>query len=316
MNFRLSSFRSSPSLGKVFLFTVSILFLLSSCSNTLIQSGLAWEHYRSGLEVKTVTAGGYRWKYLEGGAGETILLIHGFGGDKDNWTRFVRTLSDSYHVISPDLPGFGENDRKSEDEYSISSQTRRLHEFASVLGLKRFHLIGNSMGGFISGMYAIRYPEQVDTLALVDTAGVSSPVPSELSVYLSRGKNPLVVENEKDFEFLMNFIFVKPPYIPFFLKTYFSERAIRSREFNEKIYREIRGEFGALETGMRSIRARTLILWGDTDRVIHVSSSDVLQKGIPGSVRVLLKDCGHSPQLERPAESAEVYRNFLKGNLR
>ncbi|TGK37518.1 alpha/beta hydrolase [Leptospira gomenensis] len=316
MKFELSSFRSRPSFGKVFLFTASVVFFFSSCTNTLIQSGLAWEHYRSDLETKTVVADGYRWKYLEGGKGETILLIHGFGGDKDNWTRFVRTLTDSYHVISPDLPGFGENDRKPEDEYSVSAQVLRLHGFASVLGLKRFHLIGNSMGGFIAGMYSILYPDQVVTLALVDTAGVNSPIPSELSGYLSRGKNPLVVENEKDFEFLMNFIFVKPPYIPFFLKTYFSERAIRSREFNEKIYREIRTEFGSLQEKMSSIRARTLILWGDSDRVIHVSSSEVLHKGISGSVRVILKDCGHSPQLERPKESAEVYRNFLTGNLR
>ncbi|WP_069607617.1 alpha/beta fold hydrolase [Leptospira tipperaryensis] len=292
-------------------FTVSIS--IPSCSSALVSSALYYERYQSNLEKKEVQVGSYKWTYLEGGKGETILLIHGFGGDKDNWTRFVRTLTGSYRVVIPDLPGFGENDRKQEDEYSILTQVGRLDEFSKAIGLSKFHIIGNSMGGSISGVYTATYPDKILTLGLLDSAGVKSPIQSELSVHLSKGKNPLVANNEEEFDFLMNFIFVKPPTIPSFLKGYFADKSIRNREFNEKIYKEIRTQMSALEDRMKLIHARTLIVWGDTDRVIHISSSDVLLKGIQSSTRVILKDCGHSPMLERPTETAEVYAKFLKG---
>ncbi|MBM9501688.1 alpha/beta hydrolase [Leptospira sp. 201903071] len=297
----------------VFLVLISLTLSFYSCSAALVSSALYYERFQSGLEKKEIQVGSYRWTYLEGGKGETILLIHGFGGDKDNWTRFVRTLTGSYHVVLPDLPGFGENDRKPEDEYSILTQVARLDEFAKALGLSKFHIIGNSMGGSISGVYTATFPDKILTLGLFDSAGVKSPIPSEFSVHLSKGKNPLVANNNEEFDYLMNFIFVKPPTIPSFLKGYFSDKSIRNREFNEKIYKEIRSQPSVLEERMKLIQTRTLIVWGDTDRVIHISSSDVLLKGIRNSTRVILKDCGHSPMLERPGETAEIYSKFLKG---
>ncbi|MCG6193709.1 alpha/beta hydrolase [Leptospira sp. FAT2] len=301
----LFSFRSAPS------FFV-LLFLLSSCTKLLVGGGLFYERNQSDVERKEIQAAGYHWTYLEGGRGETIVLVHGFGGDKDNWTRFVRTLTPSYHVIIPDLPGFGENERKPEDEYSILTQVSRLNEFTKAIGLEKFHIIGNSMGGSISGVFSATYPERVLTLALVDSAGVKSPISSELGTYLAQGKNPLVAKNEEDFDFLMKFIFVKPPYIPGFLKSYFSDKAIANRDFNAKIYSEIKSQPNVLEEKLGSIRTRTWIVWGDTDRVIHISASDVMLKGIKNAKRTILKDCGHSPQLERPTEVAELYQKFLK----
>ncbi|PJZ56562.1 alpha/beta fold hydrolase [Leptospira barantonii] len=301
-----------PFVRSVFL-SLLILFVFSSCTKVLVGGGLYYERSKSDLEKKEIQVGSYHWKYLEGGKGETILLIHGFGGDKDNWTRFVRTLTPNYHVVIPDLPGFGENDRKQEDEYSILTQVSRLNEFRKSLGLEKFHIAGNSMGGSISGVYSATYPEQILTLGLFDSAGVKSPIKSELLGYLEQGKNPLVAANVEEFDFLMNFIFVKPPYIPTFLKEYFSNKAIANKDFNAKIYGEIRSQSTALEERLGKIQARTLILWGDTDRVIHISASDVMLKGIKNSRRVILKECGHSPQLERPEEVSEVYAGFLKG---
>lgn len=301
-----------PFVQKVFL-SILIAFAISSCTNALVNGGLYYERSLSDLEKKEIQVGSYHWKYLEGGKGETILLVHGFGGDKDNWTRFVRTLTPNYHVVIPDLPGFGENDRKQEDEYSILTQVSRLNEFRKSLGLEKFHIVGNSMGGSISGVYSATYPEQILSLGLFDSAGVKAPIKSELLVHLEQGRNPLVAGNAEEFDFLMNFIFVKPPTIPSFLKNYFLDKAVASRDFNNKIYEEIRSQSTALEERLGKIQARTLILWGDTDRVIHISSSDVMLKGIKNSKRVIFKECGHSPQLERPTEAAEVYANFLKG---
>ncbi|WP_207764991.1 alpha/beta fold hydrolase [Leptospira kmetyi] len=312
MKSKTSSLSILPYVRSAFV-SLLVLFVFSSCTNLLVSGGLYYERSKSELEKKEIQVGTYHWKYLEGGKGETILLVHGFGGDKDNWTRFVRTLTPHYRVVIPDLPGFGENDRKQEDEYSILTQVSRLNEFRKSLGLEKFHIIGNSMGGSISGVYAATYPDQILTLGLVDSAGVKAPIKSELLTLLEQGKNPLVAGNAEEFDFLMNFIFVKPPYVPSFLKEYFANKAIESRDFNTKIYSEIRTQSTALEERLGKIQARTLILWGDSDRVIHFSASDVMLKGIKNSRRVVLKECGHSPQLERPTELAELYADFLKG---
>ncbi|GBF49380.1 alpha/beta hydrolase family protein [Leptospira ryugenii] len=252
--------------------------------------------------------GEFKWVYLEGGEGkETILTIHGFGGDKDHWTRFVRTLSDDYRIISPDLPGFGENDRLPNQSYDIKHQVERLHEFVKSLGLKSFHIVGNSMGGAIAGYYAATYPEDVLSLTLINTAGVKSPVPSELANLLQAGKpNPLLVGSVEDFDRLLAFSFVKPPYIPGPLKTYFTNRAIQNRDWNEGIFTQIRKDPFLLESVLNKIKAPTCIIWGKEDRIIHVSSTEVLVKKIKSKQQlIILPEMGHAPMIESPREVAE-----------
>ncbi len=106
------------------------------------------ERSASDLEHKTIVIGKETWHYLEGGPddAEVLLLIHGFGGDKDNWTRFARSLTDNYRVIAPDLPGFGESAWHPDWNYSLLPQRSRLHGFVQALNLKQFHIAGNSMG--------------------------------------------------------------------------------------------------------------------------------------------------------------------------
>lgn len=71
-------------------------------------------------------------------------------------------------------------------------------------------------------------------------------------------------------------------------------------------------EASNLEPDLSKIRARTLILWGDTDRVLDVSCAQVLEKGLPSSTTVIMKDCGHAPLMERPEETARHYLDFLQ----
>jgi pimeloyl-ACP methyl ester carboxylesterase len=86
--------------------------------------------------------------------------------------------------------------------------------------------------------------------------------------------------------------------------------AIQSSDFNKKIFIEA-NPGNQLETKMREIRTKTLILWGDTDRILPSSSAAVLQKGIVNSKAILMKDCGHVPMLERPKETAQYYLEFI-----
>jgi len=293
--------------------TVFVLPFLLSCSGFLVRAAASSEHGRANLEIKTVPVGKFHFTYLEGGTGEIVICIHGFAGEKDHWTRFSAFLTDRYHVIAPDLPGHGDNDRLPDENYSIRSQAQRIHEFAKALGLRKFHMIGSSMGGAIAADYASLYPEDVITLALFDSAGVKSPEKSELTTELEKGNNPLLVSNVDDFNRLMAFTCVKPPYIPGFLKTYFAERAVQNRAFNEKIFADIGGAAGNVEGRLPLIQAKTLILWGDTDRVIHVSSVKIFQAKIKNTSVVIMKDCGHGPMVERPEETAKHYLEFVMG---
>jgi len=96
----------------------------------------------AGFCKKSIQVGKHTIVYLEGGRGESILLLHGFGADKDNWNLFSRHLTKKYHVIAPDLPGFGESSKIWSARYHIVAQVERVHEFAKEIGLTKFHLVG------------------------------------------------------------------------------------------------------------------------------------------------------------------------------
>lgn len=276
----------------------------------MYSSDTRFRRYWAGLEEKSVQVGSHTLAYLEGGKGESVLLLHGFGTDKDNWVRFARYLTKDYHVIAPDLPGFGDSSVILSEGYDIASQVKRIHDFAAKVGLKKFHLAGNSMGGLISGIYAADYPDQILSLGLFDPGGVMDREPSAISLELEKGNNPLVVEKPSDFDGLMKFVFVKPPFVPGTVKSYLGKLAAARKDFHNRVFIEAKPE-DQLEKRMKDIRAKTLIIWGDTDRVFPVSCAPVLKSGIDASKVVIIKNCGHVPMFERPGETAGHYLQFI-----
>lgn len=269
------------------------------------------ERGSAGLRLKSITAAGWHTPYLEGGAGETILLIHGFGGDKDNFTRFAKYLTPRYHVISPDLPGFGENERRPNENYSYTNQLKRLVQFADALQLTRFHVAGNSMGGHLAGLLAHELPGRVISVTLMDNAGFHEPNMSEREKLLRKGINALLVNDVDDFDNLMGFIFYKKPFIPGPIKKYFAERAVLNRAFNEKIFGEIGPEKFLLESRFAQVSAPVLVIWGDTDRVIDVSATETMKKVKPGIQVKIMSAMGHSPMIERPEDTARLMLEFV-----
>lgn len=299
---------------------IALALILSTVGATLYLSPTSLlatvqftERQLAGLSVKQVQVDEFDVHYYEGGSkdAETILMIHGFGADKDNWLRFAKPLTSKYHVIALDLPGFGDSS-KLDASYDVGTQTERLAAFSKQLGLNKLHLIGNSMGGHIAALYAARYPEQVLSVALLDNAGITSPVKSEMFQRIERGEaNPLLVNNAADFNNMLNFVFVKQPLIPDALKQHFAEKSIANRPLNEKIFSSLRDRYIPLEPELSKIQAPTLLLWGDQDRVLDISSIAVMQPLLKQSTVVIMKDCGHVPMLERPDETAAHYQAFL-----
>ena len=278
------------------------------------------ERGAAGLDQRSIDIGNLHIEYLEGGQGEVLVLLHGFGGDKDNWTRVAKYLTPHFRVVAPDLPGFGESSRDMEAAYTYAAQVDRLHEFMKALGVNKFHLGGNSMGGAIAGFYTAKFRNNVISLWLIAPGGIISPQPSELYQSLKSGKgNPLIVETEKDYELLLDFIFVKRPFIPGAIKRHFLREAIDHRPLNQIIFKQIKStdNFVPLEVLLKNLQTPTLILWGDMDRVLHISGAKILEAVMPNAKSVIMEEVGHLPMLEKPEESADIFLNFLseKGTL-
>jgi pimeloyl-ACP methyl ester carboxylesterase len=265
----------------------------------------------AGLTIKSVNIPDFKIVYLEGGTGDTIIMLHGFSANKDNWLRFAKNFTPNYRVIIPDIPGFGESSKPQDAKYDIMSQVERVNLLAKELKLTKFHIVGNSMGGEIAGNYAATYPDMVKTLGLFDSGGIVSPTKSERALLLEKGVNIFKIKDVQDYEKLVEMSFAKPIKLPSVIKNYLAKQAIKSAPLNEKIFPEL-GK-AELQGKLNKITAPTLIVWGDSDKILHISSVQVFKKNIKNSQSAIIKECGHLPMLEKPQETASIYRDFLKG---
>ena len=199
------------------------------------------ERAASGLEQRRIDANGLRFSYLEGGSGEVLILLHGFGANKDNWTRIAKYFTPHFRVISPDLTGFGESSPAPDGDYTIQAQIKRVNMFVQAMGIQSFNLGGSSMGGSIAGAYASIYPENVRSLLLISPGGVVSAEPSEMHRRLMDGEPiPLVATNAEEYEHLLDFVFFKRPFIPLPIKKVLRQEAITHQPLNVKIFKQLR----------------------------------------------------------------------------
>lgn len=265
--------------------------------------------------VKSVSAGGLTWPYLEGGPpdGPVILFVHGFGTDKDSWLLYAGAFTRRYRVIAPDLPGFGDASRDPDLEYTAAAQARRLQAFAGALDLEQFHLAGISMGGYISALYALERPEQVSSLVLFDNAGVDTDVSSALRKLVDAGNNPLTVRTTEDLDAMIELITHRPPWIPVAFKRYFLGRSMVDADLHDRIFWELvdESEHNTLNERLGDLRMPTLVLWGRHDKLFPSCIVDIMLAAIPDSRAVILEATGHAPTIERPRVAATHHLEFL-----
>ena len=302
--------KKKPLLATFFVLLVGlavVYFLFPSVPLTLATQA---ERRAANFEQREVDIAGHHIAYLIGGQGDVLVLLHGFGADKDNWSRVARDLTPHFQVIAPDLPGFGDSSREPKASYAFDDQVDNVHAFVQALNLNTFHIGGNSMGGAIAGLYAARHPDMVTSVWLLAPAGVDSAEPSELMGLLRQGHNPLLVHTVADFERLLEFVFVEIPSIPGPIVGYLTKQAIAQRPFNEKIFQDFIARPASLESEAQNIQSPTLITWGDQDRLLHVSGAAILDALIPDSHLVIMKNIGHIPMIERPHESARQFLRF------
>lgn len=258
--------------------------------------------------------------YFQGGQGEDLLLLHGFMGSKENWTPIAGALSRSFRVTAPDLPGFGESALVPGSDYSVPAQVERVRALADALGLERFWLGGSSMGGNIAGAFAARYPDRVIGLWLIAPLGVAGAEPSGIDrLRDTRGKPPLVIERPEQFEEMLSLVVEDRPWIPEPAFDFLARDAAARYRHYLWVDGQIRRPGGAgnrpatpLEPLLAGSSIPTLILWGENDRVLHVSGAGVLAGVMQDADVVVMPKVGHLPMLEKPGDSTRVFLEFVE----
>jgi len=277
---------------------------------TSARLGLALEHRRSGLTPATASIPGFEMPYLHGGAGEPLLLIHGFGADKNNFTRVARFLTPRYHVVIPDLPGFGEASKPADASYAIDEQVERLRQFARGLGLPRAHLGGSSMGGFIATAWAAKYPDEVASLWLLAPAGTTAAYDSELRrEYLKTGRILLVARTPEDHGAVMAIAMVRPPFLPYSFQRVLGERAAANYALHSRIFEQMNRE-PPLEGRVTRLDTPALIVWGAQDRVLNPKGAEAMRAFMANARAVVMPGIGHLPMVEAAGDSAADYLAF------
>ncbi|HVS29728.1 MAG TPA: alpha/beta fold hydrolase [Solirubrobacteraceae bacterium] len=248
-----------------------------------------------------------RWvNCVDIGEGPPLVFVHGLSGSWQNWLENIPHFARTHRVIVPDLPGFGCSQMPSE-KISINGYARWLDELCARLELESTDIVGNSMGGFVAAEFALAFPQRVKRLALVSAAGISTEQ--------QRNERMLVLLRKTEF-------------VAIWLAGKTERAALRPglRRFASFIFRHPErlpgpliveqargggkpGFIDALDActsyplreRLSQISCPTLIVWGDSDRLVPLRDADVFEALIDGSRKLVYADTGHVPQLERPA---------------
>ncbi|MBS0393644.1 MAG: alpha/beta hydrolase [Proteobacteria bacterium] len=248
-----------------------------------------------------------------------VVLLHGFGDAFTSWDGWVPVLAAKWRVLSLDLPGHGLTRAPEGYRASAEGHVEAVERFATALGLTRFALAGNSMGGGVAWQYALAHPAQLSALVLVDAAGWPSPPPKELPLAFRilqyrAGRWLLAhIDNRPLIEEGLRRDVVDPAVItPALVDRWAAfQRAPGHREI---LMSTALGSFAtASEERLRAIGVPTLVLHGESDPLIPVASGRRFATAIPGARLVTYPGVGHLPQIEIPARSAADVAAFLDG---
>ena len=299
----------------IFIILVGILSFTGFSSQKLYNVAMAYERYSAGLETKSITLDFGEIVYAENDVKSdvTLILIHGFGGNKDTWNWIVPAWNDKYHIIVIDMPGHGGSVSEKTLDYTITTQAERLYKFLEAKKLKDFYLLGHSMGGAIALRFAGNHVDKLKALILIDSMGMEQTKSDGVKLVEKSDKNPLYdVCTKERLQTLLDYSMYKPPYIPDIIKNALLEEKCSRRDLEKVLYEDMYKDVCCLNDIAKTIDIPTLILWGEKDRMTHVDDAAFFHETIKGSKLVILKEVGHVPILEVPEQTAEAIEQFIK----
>lgn len=298
----------------IFIILVGILSFTGFSATKLYDVVMAYERYSAGLETKSITLNFGEIVYAENDVKSdvTLVLLHGFGGNKDTWNWVVPAWNDKYHIIVIDMPGHGDSVSKKTLSYTMTDQAERLNQFLEAKKIKQLYLFGHSMGGAIAVRYALNHSEKVNALILIDSMGMVQTKSDGVKLVEKSDKNPLYdVCTKERIETLLNYSMYKPPYIPDIIKSALLEEKCARRDLEKVIYEDMYTDVN-LSAVAKNISMPTLILWGEKDRMTHVDDASLFHETIKGSKLVIMKEVGHVPILEEPEQTADEVDTFIR----
>ena len=274
------------------------------------------EHLREAmaarLEAHSVQAGDTRWSYYEGGEGPTIVLLHGFAGNKEVWLPVAGLLTAHFHLVIPDLPGWGESSRLPQGNYDVEAQAARLETFVQALRLPRFVLAGHGTGGTIAAAYAADHPQHVAGLALLDAFGLKS-APNDFARELDAGTNPYLFDDRAGYARLAALEFAQPPDLPGRFVNLRVERNRRGHEFIQRTFQAVHAQPLALQQRLNRLTMPVLGVWCHDDAITDISALDSLRNGLTAASAIstsTINGCRHMPMLEKPDTTAQILTGF------
>lgn len=280
----------------------------------IMNVGVKVEAKMSNLEVKRVTANGISTVLFEGGdrSKPTMVMVHGYSADKTVWLRFARYFTDDYHVVIPDMPGHGETGFEDHWPYDVPSQAKHVIALMDEMGVDKFHVTGNSMGGFIAATLAANHGDRIITSMPIDPAGVRSPIRSDMEEMFTQGRNPFLFDDREGFDEMYAMTMAKPPLLPDVALDAMAQDYIKRRPQLTTIHEQFAGNH-MLDDRLHEIKVPFLVVWGAKDQILHVSATDKWVEGVPHAQSHVFDELGHMPMLEDAEATAKVVKQFLAG---
>ena len=290
-----------------------------------MRAEFAKQRIRLGAESHSVVVGDHRWVYAELPADRpdapTLVLLHGYTGSKENWYRVATALRGRYRIVMPDLPGWGESERREGVDYGYLAQAPRVAAFlqqAQVGHGKPVALAGHSMGGGIAALLAADYPTLVSHVALVNAAGVPF-APNAFAREVLAGQNPFVLTDDASLERYLSTVFhvrEARPWLPWPATSLYIAQRRSQADFEARVMTRIGRDDERFEPGRRAVKIEqpTLLLWCRHDLVIPAEAMGLYAQRIRHASQVMLEDCGHMSLMERPRETADAIAwNIARG---
>ncbi|MDY6792032.1 MAG: alpha/beta fold hydrolase [Thermodesulfobacteriota bacterium] len=261
------------------------------------------------VEPKTVKAGNINTFYLSAGEGEPLVLLHGAGGGAVLWGPVINLLSKHFHVIAPDIVGYGESD-KPDAPYDKNFFSTWFCRFCDSLNMEKINLLGNSQGGAISIRFAYENPARVNKLILVGSAGLARWGISPAAVFNMVAAN--IFPTRRTVQKIVKYLVYKTDYFPYHEGIDYLVEVIRSSggkfPFLNGKGRTV-APFSSAE--LRQITNPTLIIWGAKDRILPLSHGKKGYEKLPDAQLRIIHDAGHTPFIDAPEEFNSIVLHFI-----
>ena len=259
----------------------------------------AREEGEAAPEPRTIEAGGFLLNFLEagGGADPPIVLVHGFGGDLNNWLFNVPALAEAHRLYALDLPGHGRSG-KDVGNGSLASLAAAVLAFLDALEIDRAHLVGHSLGGAVALELALRKPERAVSLTLVSPAGLGTEVSADyIEGFIDAGRR-------KEMKAVLQMLFADPDLV----SRDMVDDVLKYKRLDgvEDALRKVAGavfpdgrQSEVLAARLGELSQPIQLVWGEEDRIVPVAHADDL----PGSIAVhRLPGIGHMAHMEAAGE--------------